>query len=320
MGRKKGDTMALRTQGLFGKAILEKDPPLATIWLNRPEKRNNLSLELAIDLFMGLGSAEVDDDIKVIAVRGKGGNFCAGADLTQITRYQRGTATGEGKEEGGSMFPEQFQMVAEAMSGWLGKGGISNSLEYLLMSGIAFNLIERMGKKPTIAVIEGFCIAGGFELMLALDFAIAAEDAKIADFHIRHGLMGGAGPLYRLPRYVGLRKAKEIILTGKFIPAKEAEQMGLVNRVVPAEKLDESLKEFVDDLTLNLNPVDERVPEKSPLIMRIMKLLLDRSMEADKDTLQMLEAFGDTVIFQTEDSQEAVKAFLEKRKANIKGM
>lgn len=306
--------------GKFGKIILERKPPLATIWLNRPKKKNNLNLELVIDLMIALGDAEIDDSIKVIAIRGKGGNFCAGADLTQITRYQRGTAAGEKKEEGEDMLPKEFQAALMALGGWLGKGSISNSLEYLLMCGTVFNLIEKLGKKPTIAVIEGYCVAGGFELMLALDFAIAADNAKIGDFHIRHALMGGAGPLYRLPRYVGLRKAKELIMTGNFISADEAVQIGLLNRSAPADKLDETLKQFVNDLTLNLNPVDERVPEKSTFVMRIIKLLLDRSMESDKETLQIMEALGDTIIFQSHDSREAVKAFLEKRTAEFKGM
>ena len=92
----------------------------------------------------------------------------------------------------------------------------------------AFNL-----GKPTIAVVEGYAVAGGFELMISCDFCIAADDAQIGDFHIRRALFGGAGPIYRLPRYIGLRKTKELLFTGKLLSGKECEDWGLANVSAP---------------------------------------------------------------------------------------
>lgn len=320
-------------RAFFGKAILEKDPPLAIIWLNRPDKRNALDIEEMFDLLIELMDAETDDDIKAIAVRGKGGNFCGGADLSQIAQYQNGSVTEEGKETVADLFSSEtkdkldkigetypsLDFLSRLIEGWLGKGSISTSLEYLLFVGNLFNMIERLGKKITIAAVEGQCVAGGFELMLAMDFAIATEDAKIGDFHVRHALMGGAGPLYRLPRYVGLRRAKELILSGRYIKPKEGKQMGLLNRVASPNELDTTLNEFVEELVHNIKPQDERIPVKSPIVQRIANLLLDRSFEADKDTLEILEALGGTAIFHTQDSREAVRAFLEKSKVEMEG-
>ncbi|MEO0278160.1 MAG: enoyl-CoA hydratase/isomerase family protein [candidate division WOR-3 bacterium] len=112
------------------------------------------------------------------------------------------------------------------------------------------NAIERLYQveKPTIAAIDGWCVAGGLELALACDMRIAAETAKIGDRHIKVGFIGGAGAPTRLVRTVGLAKAMELILTGKVIDGKEAFQIGLVNKVVPREDLLKTAKEFADQI------------------------------------------------------------------------
>src|SRR3546814_20802122 len=93
-------------------------------------------------------------------------------------------------------------------------------------------------KNPTIACVEGYAVAGGFELFISCDFGIAADDAKIGDFHIRRALFGGAGPIYRLPRYIGMRKSKELMLTGKLLSGKECVEWGLCNASAPREQLE----------------------------------------------------------------------------------
>src|SRR5205814_3848673 len=92
---------------------------------------------------------------------------------------------------------------------------------------------------PSVAVVEGWATAGGFEILINCDFAIAEENAKIGDFHMRRALFGGAGPIYRLPRILGLRRAKELMLTGKLLTGRQACDWGLVNDAAPAEELDE---------------------------------------------------------------------------------
>src|SRR5438270_11373411 len=128
--------------------------------------------------------------------------------------------------------------------------------------------------KPSVAVLEGYTTAGGFELMISCDFAIAADDAQIGDFHIRRALYGGAGPIYRVPRMIGIRKTKELMLTGKLLSGVEAADFDLINASAPADKLDETVEEFISHLT-----------NKSPFQMGITKMTIDRSVDADVHSL-----------------------------------
>jgi enoyl-CoA hydratase/carnithine racemase len=159
-----------------------------------------------------------------------------------------------------------------------------------------------------IASINGFAFAGGFEIMLACDLVIAAEDALICDQHINFGLVGPGGTTQRLPRIVGIRKAKEIILTGEKLSAHEAQRIGLVNRVVPLKELEKATEEMAAQLV-----------EKSPVALRIAKNLLNRALEADRVTASELEVMSAIVNATSEDYQEGVRAFNEKRKPVFKG-
>ena len=154
---------------------------------------------------MGLGEAldraEEDDDVRVVVIRGRGNTFCAGADLNMLDAEFLGTT--------------------------------NNSVKIAQVSARTFDRAFNLAK-PTIAVVEGYAVAGGFELMISCDFCIAADDARIGDFHIRRALFGGAGPIYRLPRYIGLRKTKELLFTGKLLSGKECEEWGLANVSAPS--------------------------------------------------------------------------------------
>ena len=129
-----------------------------------------------------------------------------------------------------------------------------------------------------------------------------AEDALIGDFHIRRSLFGGAGPIYRLPRLVGLRKAKELMLTGKLLTGVQAKEWGLINECAPAEQLDECVDTFVADLT-----------DKSPFAMWITKMAINKGLDADQGTLMVLEHFVSSMAMISNDASEGVAAFLEKR-------
>src|SRR5829696_4118923 len=154
----------------------------------------------------------------------------------------------------------------------------------------------------SVAVLEGYTTAGGFEIMINCDFAIAAEDAKMGDFHMRRALFGGAGPIYRLPRILGERKAKELMLTGKLLTGVEAKEWGLINDVAPAEELDACVDRFVADLA-----------DKSPFQMKITKMTVNRGLDADPDTLMVMERLAVGVTLNSNDAAEGVAAFLEKR-------
>src|SRR3954470_20055749 len=247
----------------------EGDGPVATIWFNRPEVKNCVIWDLLMGLGQYLERAEDDDDVRVVVIRGRGNTFCAGADL--------------------NMLDSQFL------------GTTNNSVKIAQVSARTFNRPFTLNK-PTVAVVEGHAVAGGFELLISTDFCIAADDAKIGDFHIRRALFGGAGPIYRLPRYIGIRKTKELLLTGKLLSGKEAAEWGIANVSAPADELDEAVREFIAPML-----------DKSAFTMRITKLAANRGLDGDTETLIALESMTCNVAHQSDDAREGVQAFLEKR-------
>jgi enoyl-CoA hydratase len=247
----------------------EVDGGVATIWLNRPEVKNAVNWTLLTELGKALDRAEGDDAVRVVVIRGRGNTFCAGSDLNQLDSEFLGTTNASVR-------------IARVSA---------RTFDH------AFNL-----DKPTIAVVEGFAVAGGFELMISCDFCIAEENAKIGDFHIRRALFGGAGPIYRLPRYIGLRKTKELLFTGKLLSGKECEEWGLANVSAPADQLDQAIADFVAPMI-----------DKSAFTMRITKLAANRGLDGDTETLIALESMTCNVAHQSQDAKEGVQAFLEKR-------
>jgi len=261
------DAEAVRTQPEFVQ--YETADQVATIWLNRPEVRNCVNWDLLQQFGEALERAERDQDVRVVLIRGRGNTFCAGADLNMLDAEFLGTT--------------------------------NNSVEIAQVSariwGRAFNL-----QKPTVAVVEGYAVAGGFELMISCDFAVVADDAKIGDFHIRRALFGGAGPIYRLPRYIGLRRTKELLLTGKLLSGSQCADWGLANVSAPAAELDAAVAEFIAPMK-----------DKSAFTMRITKLAANRGLDGDTETLLVLESMTCNVAHQSNDAREGVQAFLEKR-------
>jgi enoyl-CoA hydratase/carnithine racemase len=252
----------------------ELDGHVARIWLNRPHKRNSVSQQLLQELDEARIRAENDPEVRAIVIRGREGTFCSGFDLDEL----------------------QGDFI-----------GSSGAYEIAQRSARICDSIFR-SPKPSVAVLEGYTTAGGFEIMINCDFAIAAEDAKIGDFHIRRALFGGAGPIYRLPRILGERRAKELMLTGKLLSGTEAYEWGLVNVVAPVDKLDEAVDDFVAELA-----------DKSPFQMAITKMCLNRSLDSDTDTLMLVERLAVGVTLNSHDAAEGVAAFLEKREPSWTG-
>ncbi len=242
---------------------------VATIWLNRPHVKNCVNWNLLTRLGAALERAEDDPDVRVVLIRGRGHTFCAGADLNMLDAEFLGTT--------------------------------NNSVKIAQVSARTFDRAFNLSK-PTVAVVEGHAVAGGFELMISCDFCVAADDAKIGDFHIRRALFGGAGPIYRLPRYIGLRKTKELLLTGKLLSGRECEEWGLANVSAPSDELDEAVAAFIAPLK-----------DKSAFTMRITKLAANRGLDGDTETLIALESMTCNVAHQSADAKEGVQAFLDKR-------
>ena len=201
--------------------IVKNKAGVANITLNRPEKLNAQSGSTLAELKAALEHAEKDDTIGVIVIRGAGKAFCAGMDM---------------KMSFGQQAKSQVQNL----------GGMDQYTRFWHVC----NTIESMSK-PVIAAVHGYAVTGGFLLAYTADLVVAAEDAVFMDTHARYGIIPAAGETQRLPRRVGLLKAKELFFTCDRIDAKEAERIGLVNRVVPPEQLDEAVKEVTDKILKN---------------------------------------------------------------------
>lgn len=252
----------------------EKDGNVARVWLNRPWKRNSVNRAILERLDEIITEVDNDPELRVLVLRGREGTFCSGFDLDELK--------------------------AEYI-------GSSNAYEVAEMSARICDNLYQM-KTPTVAVLEGYTTAGGFELMISCDFAIAADDAKLGDFHINRALFGGAGPIYRVPRMIGLRKTKELMLTGKLLTGVEATEWGLINKSAPAEKLDETVDEFISHLT-----------NKSPFQMSLTKSTIEQSLDASIQSLMVMERLAVGVTLNSDDAKEGVTAFLEKREPKWTG-
>ena len=199
---------------------LEKENSVATVRLDRPGVLNALNLELLTEFSSAVTEVGKDEGVKALVVRGEGSAFCAGADLTYFE-----TAFGA---------PDQ-------LNEFIGR-----------MNDCLFQLEEL--PLPVIALVHGFALAGGLELMLACDMTIAAEGARIGDQHVNFGMMPGGGSTQRLPRRVGMQRAMELLTTGRWLSGVEAADWGLVLRAVPTDNLDRELEELVAPLRSKSRP------------------------------------------------------------------
>jgi enoyl-CoA hydratase len=163
-------------------------------------------------------------------------------------------------------------------------------------------------EKPVIAAINGYALGGGMEVSMACDFRLASEHAKMGQTEINIGLIPGWGGTQRLTRIVGKAKAKELVYTGRIIDAKTAFDWGLVTRIVPKEELETAAKEFANQLA-----------SKAPVALAVAKALIEKGIETDLETALELEREGFGVVGSTEDLQEGVSAFIEKRKPTWTG-
>ena len=177
----------------------------------------------------------------------------------------------------------------------------------IMMERGLFNAIDTF-PKPVIAMVNGYCLGGGCELALACDIRIASDTASFGQPEINLGIIPGGGGTQRLPRLVGEGKAMEMILTGEIIKAEEAFRCGLVNQVVPADQLEARTME-----------VANRIAEKSPIALRLAKEAVKLASRSNLDEGLRREVDVFALCFSSEDKDEGVKAFLEKRKADFKG-
>jgi enoyl-CoA hydratase len=242
----------------------ERKGTIALVTLNRPEARNAISPEVSQTMASILDEVEADAGLRTVVITGNGEVFCAGADLKVV-------ASGKAND------------IAS------GKGGFAG-------------IVTRNFPKPIIAAVQGPALAGGFEIVLACDLVVAADAAKFGIPEAKRGLMAAAGGLIRLPKRVPLAIALELAMTGDPIDADRALNLGLVNRVVPANQV---VAEAI--------AIAERIGENSPIAVRMSRQLVIEAAEMSeqdgwKRTLELMMP-----VFESGDAIEGATAFAEKR-------
>jgi enoyl-CoA hydratase len=241
---------------------------VAVITINRPEARNAVNGEVARGIAEAVDEADASNDVQALILTGAGGTFSAGMDL-------KGFLSGDSPAFGDRGF-----------------GGI----------------VQRPPVKPVIAAVEGYALAGGFELVLACDLVVASEEARFGLPEVRRSLVAGAGGLLRLPKRIPYHLAMEIALTGEHFTASRLQQAGLVNRLVPAGQALEAAKELAGRVALG-----------GPLALAATKRVIIES--ADWPSAEAFQRQGEiiTPVFMSADAREGALAFAEKRQPVWKG-
>ena len=253
----------------FKNIVYECVDGVARVVLNRPPL-NILNVEMLSELVMALENAMTDETVKVVVITGAGDRaFSAGVDIKDH-------------------FPDKIDATLRSF----------HEVFHVLASG----------HKPTVAMVNGFALGGGCELAAACDMAVASEKAQFGQPEISVGAIPTVATVL-LPRLVGRKRAFELVYTGDIINAEEAKQIGLVNKVVPAEKLEEATKELVNKLK-----------SKSPVVLKLTRMALYQALDQDfKEALDNVARIYLDLLMRTEDAVEGLRAFLEKRSPQWKG-
>jgi enoyl-CoA hydratase len=252
---------------------LERNEGVATLELYRPQKKNSLNTEMRHELEACLKELANDHSVRVVVITGGAEIFCAGADISEIE--------GTSSAEAAYTHAREFQIL--------------------------FDQVESL-PQPTVAAVSGYALGGGCELALACDFRIASDTARFGLPEIKIGAFPGGGGTQRLPRAIGVAKAKEMILLGDPINAEQALAIGLVQKVVAKDKL------MAEAQTLAA-----KIAALPRLALQASKMLINKSQEIDLATGLEFEARTFGGIAHTHDLAEGTKAFMEKRKPNFTG-
>ena len=263
------ETLIYSKEGSF----FSPEKNIGVIKLNRPTAYNALNEQLITELQQLLKEIENDDEVKVVVITAEGQKvFCTGADLKTASELDEKSA---------------LPMIERGQA--------------------VFSYIESF-PKPIICAINGLALGGGLEMALACDIRIASEEAKVGCPEVSLGLIPAWGGIQRAPRVTGLGKAKELIFTGAMITAKEAAEIGLVNKVVPP-----------DELESTVNWTAAKIAGNAPIALKYAKESLNNVFNVPIEEGLKYDAKTCAACFATEDIKEGIKAIFEKRKATFKG-
>jgi enoyl-CoA hydratase/carnithine racemase len=266
----------------------QKENGLSILTLNRPDKLNALSIQLLEEFNEVLDYLNWNFDCRVLIITGAGRAFCSGTDLKEAPDLQKGRS----KRYEHLQFLNLHDPIKTNVYGqkW------------------AANTVIKMRQipQPIIAAVNGAASGGGFALTMASDIRIASTEARFNNAFIKIGVSGcDFGSSYFLPRLIGLSRASEILYTGRFFDAAEAERIGFVSQVVPPEKLMETA----------LNIAEEMLLTKSPLGLRLTKEGINMNIDAPSlESAVFLENRNQVITANTKDASEGVISFFEKRK------
>ncbi len=258
---------------MFNELIYRQEAPLAFITINRPEAMNALSNALVEELDRAFALVEGDPDVRALVITGAGEKaFMAGADIKELEK--RDFVLGR----------EQTRRRQQV-----------------------YNRLAEM-KIPVIAAVNGFALGAGLELAIVCTLRVACPEARFGSPEVNLGIIPGDGATQRLPRLIGFGRAMEMVLTGDFVTAEEALQMGLVNKVVAREEL----LAAAEKLALKL-------AAKAPFAIQCAKEAVNRALEVGLYEGLAHESYLHALTCATEDKKEGVSAFLEKRKPRFQG-
>jgi enoyl-CoA hydratase/carnithine racemase len=253
--------------------IYRKADKIARITLNRPEVLNALNRQLLRELPEAIAEAAEDDDVRVVTITGSGRSFCAGGDHRYIE-------TLTGPSEGVADFGFSEKVI-------LG--------------------LQRMGK-PTIAIVNGPAVGGGFDIALACDMRIGSENARFMVAFTRIGLVPGSGSGWMLPRLVGLSEACRIIFTGDLLDAEEAYRVGILGKLVSSDRLEDEAMALAG-----------RIAQGPPKALSLDKMVIYKGLSSDFETALKLGTTCEQLCLGTEDFKEGIRAFAEKRQPMFRG-
>ena len=257
----------------YSNIMYLKDNQVATITLNRPDAMNALSPDLLSELQYAISVASTDQDLKALVIRGNGRSFCAGADLL--------------------FFDSAFE-------------NLSLLNPYIQLLNQCFLDLENLAI-PTVAVVQGFALAGGLELAMACDMTIVSDEAKLGDQHANFGLMPGGGSTQRLPRRIGMQRAMELLTTGRWLTGPEAVDWGLALRSTDEANLNAELESILSSLR-------DKSRESLSRIKSITRQGRDLSVSSG---IQLESSAFVQYLATSTHPREGIQAFKEKRKPDF---